>query len=215
MTNVIAPRMIEGELRILDIELAERLGFARPRVIRELIERHIEALSALGAVCRTVRQTSSDKGGRPATEYYLNRKQAIFVTAKSATTEATEITIEIIERFNAYERGVMPRQIAEAFEVIALQNRIIIEQNERFDRLEKKVDAALLGFDETQKTVKDYYTSFEILRDQNAAKKGRRGLAVRVTSRLRRWCREHNMDDAIKNSKETGRYMFRLDVVRR
>jgi hypothetical protein len=40
-------------------------------------------------------------------EYYLNRKQAIFITAKSDTVVATDITIEIIERFDAYERGVL------------------------------------------------------------------------------------------------------------
>jgi hypothetical protein len=72
-----------------------------------------------------------------------------------------------------------------------------------------------LGFDETQNKLKNYYSSLRILQDQNAAEKGRRGLAVRVTSRLRRWCREHNSDEAIKISNETGRYLFRLDVVRR
>jgi hypothetical protein len=57
------------------------------------------------------RKLPGGTGGRPATEYHLHRKQAIFLTAKSETTEATEITIEIIERFDAYERGVVPRQI--------------------------------------------------------------------------------------------------------
>ena len=32
-------------------------------------------------------------------------KQAIFLTTKSETSEATAITIDIIERFEAYERG--------------------------------------------------------------------------------------------------------------
>jgi hypothetical protein len=44
-------------------------------------------------------------GGRPTIEYYLNRKQAIFITAKSETPIPTDTTIEIIERFDAYERG--------------------------------------------------------------------------------------------------------------
>jgi phage antirepressor YoqD-like protein len=100
----LSPKPIEGELRILDIQLGDRLGFKRPRDIRQLIERHIEAISALGAVCGMVPQTS-EKGGRPATEYYLNRRQAIFITAKSETAEATDITIEIIQKFDAYERG--------------------------------------------------------------------------------------------------------------
>jgi hypothetical protein len=41
MTNIIiAPRLVEGELRIRDIDLGERLGFAQPRAIRKIIARH-------------------------------------------------------------------------------------------------------------------------------------------------------------------------------
>jgi prophage antirepressor-like protein len=126
-----------------------------------------------------------------------------------------EVLPSIMDTGRYVQAGVMPPQIAEALETIALQNRIIVGQNERFERLEKKVDAALLGFDQTQKKVKTFYTSLQILQDQNAAKKRRSGLAVRVTSRLRRWRREHNMDDATEISSETGRYIFRRDAVRR
>lgn len=45
------------------------------------------------------------QGGHPAIEYYLNRQQAIFITAKSQTAQATDTTIEIIGRFDAYGRG--------------------------------------------------------------------------------------------------------------
>jgi hypothetical protein len=38
---------------------------------------------------------------------YLNRKQAIFLTAKSETPDATEITIEIIQRFDAPGAGYL------------------------------------------------------------------------------------------------------------
>ncbi|MCP1613962.1 phage antirepressor YoqD-like protein [Azospirillum lipoferum] len=97
------PSLVQGEPRIRDIDFAQRLGFANPIDIRKLIRRHDEALSKMG-VLATVAKTS-EAGGRPATEFYLNRKQAIFITAKSETAEATEITIEIIERFDSYERG--------------------------------------------------------------------------------------------------------------
>ncbi len=56
-------------------------------------------------VCAAVAQTSGGVGGRPARVFYLNRKQAIFITAKSETAIATEITIEIIHKFEAYETG--------------------------------------------------------------------------------------------------------------
>ena len=92
---------MNGELRILDIDLGKRLGFAKPVKIRELIKRHLPSLEQMG----TVPTVGTVKRGQDATEYYLNRKQAIFITAKSETAEATDITIEIIHRFDAYERG--------------------------------------------------------------------------------------------------------------
>lgn len=103
-TNIITPEMHKGELRILDTDLAARLGFSQARDIRKLIKRYLPELDRMG-VRATVAQTSSEHGGRPGTAYYLNRKQAIFITAKSETAEATDITIEIIHRFDAYERG--------------------------------------------------------------------------------------------------------------
>ena len=62
------------------------------------------ALERLG-VCATVSQTAESKGGRPSVAYYLNRKQALFVIIKSETPTATDIAIEVVERFDAYERA--------------------------------------------------------------------------------------------------------------
>lgn len=107
-TSLINPVLIENELRILDTELAQRLGFSNPLDIRKLIRRHEESLKQMG-VFATVAKTRNPAGGRPSNEFYLNRKQAIFITAKSETSEATDITIEIIERFDAYERGEQPK----------------------------------------------------------------------------------------------------------
>ena len=52
----------------------------------------------------TLGRTSGPTGGRPTT-ILLSRKQATYITAKAQTAVATDITIEIIERFDAYERG--------------------------------------------------------------------------------------------------------------
>lgn len=99
----IDPITVDGELRIRDLDLAMRLGFDRPRKIRDLIKRYMPDLERMGP-CPTVGRVIN---GGEATEFYLNRKQAIFITAKSETDEATDITIEIIERFDAYERGAV------------------------------------------------------------------------------------------------------------
>jgi phage regulator Rha-like protein len=106
MDELLTPTLVEGELRIRDADLGERLGYSDPTQIRELIDRHKESVSKI-SILRTMRKITGGKAGRPANEYYLNRKQAIFVTAKSETETATDITIEIIERFDAYERGVL------------------------------------------------------------------------------------------------------------
>jgi hypothetical protein len=97
----IAPTLVDGELRILDVNLAERLGFAKPTKIRDLVKRHLPSLETMG----TVPTVGTVVRGQKTTEFYLNRKQAIFITAKSETPTATDITIEIIHRFDEYEQG--------------------------------------------------------------------------------------------------------------
>lgn len=64
-----------GEMRIRDLELAERLEFARPRAIRQIIKRNEAKLLNLGP-CHTVKRVVE---GNETLEYWLNQKQAIFI----------------------------------------------------------------------------------------------------------------------------------------
>jgi hypothetical protein len=90
---------INHEPRMPDIRLAEALEFSRPRDIRKIILRHREALEALGEiVCATMAQTS--KGGRPGKEYWLTKKQALYLCTKSETPNATDVTIRMVEVFD-------------------------------------------------------------------------------------------------------------------
>ncbi|KAB0573121.1 hypothetical protein [Brucella pituitosa] len=95
---------IENEQRILDTDLAERLGYERPSVIRELIGRKEVELSRYG-VCRSVRQTSGAKGGRPSVAYYLNEEQALLVCMFSDTDNASNVRKQVIDTFMAVRRG--------------------------------------------------------------------------------------------------------------
>ena len=95
---------VGDEPRVSDERLAEVLGFDRPRKIRELIERHLQALERFGSVCPTVGQTSA-KGGRPGKAYRLNRRQALYLCTKSEAPLATEATIEMVEVFDAWQKG--------------------------------------------------------------------------------------------------------------
>ena len=101
---------INGEPRILDERLAAALGFDRPRKIRELIGRHRAALERFGEVCPAVGQTSS-RGGRPGRVFWLTKKQALYLCTKSETERATEITILVVEVFDALMSGAAPARI--------------------------------------------------------------------------------------------------------
>lgn len=99
--TVSAIRLINGEPRMLDLDIAKSLGFVNPHQIRPLIKRHLSGLNAFGSVSPTWEKPSS-KGGRPSHVFYLNEEQAIFITAKSDTPRAAEITVEMVRVFRAY-----------------------------------------------------------------------------------------------------------------
>jgi len=144
-SSIIIPVMHEGELRIKDEDLGIRLGFNRPRDIRKIIVRYLPELDRMG-VRATMAQTSGSKGGRPTDAYYLNRKQAIFITAKSETAEATDITIEIIERFDAYERGETsaikaPANMVEALTLALEQQRALEAKDQEIAELTPQAGA--------------------------------------------------------------------------
>ena len=85
---------IGDEQLIRDVDLAERLGYAVPAQIRELIKRWQRELGFI----RTVRKNAESRG-RPATEFWLTEEQALFIVAKSETPRAIEVTKGIIRVF--------------------------------------------------------------------------------------------------------------------
>jgi hypothetical protein len=104
----------DEEPRVQDLDLAARLGYSRPRDIRQLIERMIER-GRLTQVCGTVPQTSP-LGGRPSMEYYLTEAQALKVAAKSETEPADKLLDEIIRVFLLAKRGELPNQAPKTLE---------------------------------------------------------------------------------------------------
>ena len=92
------------EPRVRDLDVADRLGFERPRDIRKLIDRHEDELKAYGEVCATVAQTSS-AGGRPGTEYWLNEPQALIICVFSETKRAAAVRKALIDVFMQWRQG--------------------------------------------------------------------------------------------------------------
>ena len=99
-------QVVEGEPRIHDLMLAERLKFERPRDIRKLIERNRDALERHGPLRHHGAMVEIGSGARrETTEYWLNEAQALVICTKSNTAVAEEVTGEIITVFIAWRHG--------------------------------------------------------------------------------------------------------------
>jgi hypothetical protein len=94
------------EARVVDTVVAERLGYDRPRKVRELIERNTAELLTFGNLPH--RGANSGQRGRPAEEYLLNEGQALVVCALSRTPKAAEVRKQIIDVFMAWRAGELP-----------------------------------------------------------------------------------------------------------
>ncbi len=97
---------IEGEPRARDLDIAERLGFDRPRDIRKLIERNAEELTTFGVLARHGGASISGKGRvMPITEYWLNEEQALLIATVSDAPKAPAVRAMLIKTFVAWRRG--------------------------------------------------------------------------------------------------------------
>lgn len=99
--------------RALDLDIAKRLGFDRPRDIRKLIERNKAELERFG-ICATVAQNHSGGRGRPTNEYWLNEEQSLLIATLSETEKAAEVRHMLIKVFVAWRRGdLRPVEVSE------------------------------------------------------------------------------------------------------
>jgi hypothetical protein len=95
---------------IEDEELATRLGYARPRKLRELIKRLIAEGKIKDVVSRpTVGRQRTRSGERTfvVDVYFLTEEQALKVIAKSETKAADAILDAMIKVFRAAVRGLL------------------------------------------------------------------------------------------------------------
>lgn len=95
---------VDAEPRILDVLLGERLGFERPRVIRELIERNAAEVDGYGGLPQ-ITANPGTQGGRPSKAYYLNEPQSLLICMFSNTAKAAEVRRELITVFMEYRNG--------------------------------------------------------------------------------------------------------------
>jgi hypothetical protein len=104
-----AVQPIDGEPRVRDIDLAERLGFDRPRDIRKLIERNLPEVETFGLARRRGASIKSGKGRvSDVVEFWLNEEQALLVATLSQAERAPAVRAMLIRVFVAYRRGQLP-----------------------------------------------------------------------------------------------------------
>jgi phage antirepressor YoqD-like protein len=165
MSNPLALTPINGEPRVHDLHLAERLGFERPLNIRNIIKRNEAKLLSFGILSTAER--IHEGAGRPTNEYYLNQKQAIFICMKSETEKAFDVQVEIVHVFDAYLNGESKPTIpnfanpAEAARAWALEY-------ERSQTLQREVEASrpkVMFHDQvvSSESVMDFASMFSLL----------------------------------------------------
>ena len=113
-----------GEPRVRDVDLAERLGFDNPLMIRKLIERNAGELRTYGAISATVSENKDPKGrGRPGKVSWLNEGQCLLLCALSRTPRAAAVRKQVIDVFIAYRAGhlVPAAPVAPSIESVAAQ----------------------------------------------------------------------------------------------
>jgi len=92
------------EPRIRDLTLASALGMANRHDIRTLIKRHTKVLKTFGELVYR-EDEKLPQGGRPGNSFYLNKRQAIYIAAKSDTPVAAILTVQMVEIFDTYLSG--------------------------------------------------------------------------------------------------------------
>jgi hypothetical protein len=117
-------RIIEGEPRWLDFDVAEWIGLSDRDEFRRRARKSESTLSKLGVIV-SFPITPGTAGGRPSEEYWLNEKQCYYLIARSQQTpRAEEVTIAIIEAAYAFRhgrigpRGPMPIDQAEFYKTL-------------------------------------------------------------------------------------------------
>ncbi len=127
------------EPRVRDLDLAERLGYARPREIRHLIRGLIEAGKLLDVAMRGAVQRIEKRGAirgveeREVEEFWLTEAQALKVIAKSGTDAADALLDEMIEVFRLAIRGMLP--VSQGNAAQARLDAFLLNERQKLERL--------------------------------------------------------------------------------
>lgn len=198
----------EDEPRIMDLRVAERLGFPTNRLvrIRDLIARNLTELETYGPLPR-----HAVKGpGRTGSAYLLNEAQILVTAMKSDAPNAVAIRKEVIEVYQAWRRGkigVLPAGMAE------LLAHLEARQDEKLAQLRADMLRIAENHDGTSERSKAFMLAVDILNKAGVPPKGRKGLSGRCSKLLLKMAVREQRLNHVRTSTETGRYQFHVDLV--
>jgi anti-repressor protein len=79
--------------------------------------------------------------------------------------------------------------------------------------LRTEMRAALMRVDPARVLVTDHFTMLDVLVKEGAVARGRRGLSIRCSHAIRRWCIVNRQEGAIRVADNPVRYMFHREVI--
>ncbi|MDF1778776.1 MAG: DNA-binding domain-containing protein [Rhizobiaceae bacterium] len=141
--------VVSAEPRVRDLDLAERLGFERPRKIRELIRRNMNELLRYGGI--SPYRGAKIGRGRPEQGFLLNEAQALLICVYSDTERAADVREQVISVYLAWRRGELERDLPDprANEIDSLRKHHN-DTAERWRAESERRQAALDTFDQAR-----------------------------------------------------------------
>lgn len=172
---------IDGAPRCRDLELAERLGFDRPRKIRDLIKSNITEMEGFGTCPAVGRVIKGERGSTTAEEFYLNEEQALLVAILSKAPNAAAVRSMLIKVFVAWRRGhfdfdaISPKQFGGIVKAVVHKELSAV--------LPAMVESAIVA--DSRRAALNVVSVRQLTEDGGALPKGRNSVNRRIGSALR------------------------------
>ena len=140
---------VEEEPRVRDVDLAAQLGMRQARDVRRLIRTHWKKLNEINSVVECAQVHPGN--GCEFTEYFLDRKQALFIAARSKTPQSDNVVVHLADVYDRWRKGTLPMHpsatanlATDAQLAILTQIRdVIVQTNESISNLKGDQSAML------------------------------------------------------------------------
>lgn len=199
---------IEGEPRVLDVEIGTRLGMARPTNIRQTVEANLEELGQYGTVHAERAPFETGNGTVKETKVYrLNEEQALTICALSRAPKAKVVRAGLVRTFVAWRKGKLGGADQAAVESI---RQSMEAQRQSIAALAHMVQSLLApGHRAGERMV--YRAPLEALVELGAVPMGRTNLSKRVGDAMAKI--SARLELPLQLSRESGKRLFCSQVV--